>query len=368
MERYEVCLAWEGGVSKLALSTSLILTAEFIRRCWHVVHETYKSCKTNSFNHRTSTNDTSLPRRLQSWVDNTFNSWIDRKFVFIWLVVLAVTIWRYGLPNILPIALPYFLFVCMYVLLHDALMLSPSFIDKELTDGTNHIGPGLAVAWVSFIENVLLDKYQKDADCVKEYKNSQSIGSGQGVSEIYTTGHFITDRPVILFPDLASYIQNYEELLEAKSGKWCSALTTGIVEIDQMQRKKKGERELLFSVPQNMSYSYEVSGTTRYCEFRVIRWQDHRPSPNSPTMKYLRVIDNRPLDSIRKWYHDQKDHGVTIEELKNQCDIFLETLRTKLNEDERLRNKSYILPFSGILSQELIGFEKLVRANEKMPP
>ena len=58
----------------------------------------------------------------------------------------------------------------------------------------------------------------------------------------------------------------------------------------------------------------------------------------------------------------------TMEELKNQCDLFLETLRVKLNEDERLRNKFYILPFSGILSEELIDFEKLVRANEKMPP
>ena len=76
---------------------------------------------------------------------------------------------------------------------------------------------------------------------------------------------------------------------------------------------------------------------------------------------------------MKNWYRDQKDYSdhqkiMTIEEFKNQCDFFLETLRSKLNADERLRNKFYILPFSGILSQELIDFEKLVLANECIPP
>lgn len=362
------------GISNFALCASLILTAEFIRRCWRMAYEKYKTYKTDSLNPLSVNDDTSLPRRLQIAV-NFFNSWIDKKFVFVWLCVLAFTLQICGnhllFSNILPLALPCFLFLCMYVVSHDLLILSPSFIYKELTDGANNIGPGLAVAWVSFIENMLLEEDMKDSEYVKTYKKAQSIGSGQGTSEEYTTGYFITDRPVILFPDMAAYIQDYEELLEGKSWKWCSALTTGIVEIDQMQRRKEGEREMLFSVPQIMSYKFEVSGTTRHGEFRVIRWQDHRPSPNSPTMKYIRVIDNRPLNSMKNWYHDQKDYSdheniMTIAEFKNQCDLFLETLQTKLNKDERLRNKFYILPFSGILSKELIGFEKLVLANEYM--
>ena len=71
---------------------------------------------------------------------------------------------------------------------------------------------------------------------------------------------------------------------------------------------------------------------------------------------------------MRKWYHDQKDHGVTLQELKIQFDLFMETLKKMLNEDERLRNKFYILDFSGPLSEELIDFEMVVRRNEKIPP
>ena len=38
-------------------------------------------------------------------------------------------------------------------------------------------------------------------------------------------------------------------------------LTKGIVEIDKMLRLKKGEREMICTLAQAMSYSYEVSGT-----------------------------------------------------------------------------------------------------------
>ena len=60
-------------------------------------------------------------------------------------------------------------------------------------------------------------------------------------------------------------------------------------------------------------------------------------------------------------------HGVTLDDLRTQCDLFVETLRNKLNEDKNL-TKPYILQFSGLLSQELIDFEIAVRKNERIPP
>ena len=358
-------------VRNVALSASLILTAEFFRRLLQFLKEMYQGFKTNSSNNSSTSNDLTLPKQLELHLKK-ISLWLDSKFVMIWLMALAFTIViekeKPSFAIIVPFILPCVIFISLYIFSHDTLMLSSAFIDNELTDGTNNIGPGLAVAWVSFIENTLLDEDGKDAKGVKEYKERQDIGSSQGVSEEYKTGYFITDRPVILLPDIVSYIQNYEPFLEAESGKWCCMLTKGIVEIDKMLRLRKGEREMICTLAQAMSYSYEVSGTKRSAEFNVVRWKDFRSSPNLPTLKYFRTIDNRPLDSMRKWYHDQKDHGVTLQELKIQFDLFMETLKKMLNEDERLRNKFYILDFSGPLSEELIDFEMVVRRNEKIPP
>lgn len=349
-------------VGSFAMFLSLLLTAEFVRRCLRMIQDVISTYKKGSLS--SVLNGKSFPAKLQIYLEKIITPWFDLKFVCTWLIVLAIAIIKQEKNLSVSVLPPIILFLLTYVLSHDKLILNASFVENELTDGTNHIGPGLAVAWYSFIENALL---KDDSESLTDYKQKQSIGSGRGISEAYPNGYFITDRPVILCPDLMSYIDKYEKPLESESGKWCMALTSGIVKIDQMQRKRNGEREWLFSMAESMYYPYEVSGTTRYCEFRVVRWKDNRPS-NTITNKYFRVIDNRPLDSMRKWYHDQKGHGVSLEELNNQYELFVETLRTMLNSDDRLKDKFYILSFSGILSHELIAFEKQVRNNEKIPP
>ena len=352
-------------VGNLIVFASLILTAEFVRRLGRITSEIICIITNGHFNNSFALNEKSLPAKLQFYYETTITPWFDLRFVGMWIILLTVGLIREENNLSLKIVPPFLFFITAYIVAHDKLMLNASFIDNKLIDGTNHIGPGLAVAWFSFIENALLDKDKKDEESLKAYKEEQSIGSGRGISEAYRNGCFITDRPIILCPDLASYINNYEKYLEAESGKWCLALTNGIVKIDQMQRKRIGERDWLTTVSKNMYYPYEVSGTTRYCEFRVVLWKDARPS-HKIAYKYFRVIDNRPLDSMRKWYHDQKGHGVSLGELKNQYELFVETLRNMLNKDERLRDKFYLLSFSGILSHELIAFEKLVETTEKM--
>ena len=69
---------------------------------------------------------------------------------------------------------------------------------------------------------------------------------------------------------------------------------------------------------------------------------------------------------MRKWYYNQK-HGATLEELREQYELFVETLKAKLCEQECFKDKYYLLKFSGILSDELISFEKHVRRCEKLP-
>ena len=354
-------------IGNLVMCASLLLSSEFLRRCYRMCVELISTFKQGSCENNFALNGKSLPAKLQKYFETLVTPWFDLKFVCLWLAVLAVTLFTQEKYLSITLFLPFLTFVLAYIIVHDKLMLNPSFIDNELTDGTNHIGPGLAVAWFSFIENVILDKNKRDMESLKKYKEEQSIGSGRGISEAYKSGYFITDRPIILCPDLASYIEKYENSLEKESGKWCMALTNGIIKIDQMERKRDGEREWLFSVTKNMSYQYEVSGTTRDCEFQVVRWEDNRLSPGI-TNKYFRVIDNRPLDSMRKWYHDQKDRSVTIEELKNQYELFVETLNTMLNKHKCLKEKFYLLPFSGILSKKLITFEEHIQRCEKMPP
>ena len=357
-------------VGNLAMCASLLLSSEFLRRCYRMCVEMCSTLNLGSGANNFAVRGQSFPSKLQKYFEELVTPWFDLKFVFTWLAVLTATLFTQ--EKYLSVALfpPFLAFVLAYTVIHDRLLLSPSFIEKELTDGTNHIGPGLAVAWFSFIENVLLDVHKKEEQMLKKYKEEQSIGSGRGISEAFKSGYFITDRPIILCPDLASYIERYEKSLEKESGKWCMALTNGIIKIDQMERKKEGEREWLFSVTKNMSYEYEVSGTKRDCEFRVVRWEDNRDNRFSPgiTNKYFRVIDNRPLDSMRKWYHDQKDRGLTIGELKNQYELFVETLNTMLNKQESLKDKFYLLPFSGILSKKLITLEEYIQKCEKMPP
>ena len=343
---------------------ALILSLEFLRRLSHVLYGLYTfTC--NASENYVWLRGRSFPAKLQNYFEAKISPWFDLKFVCLWLVVLTGTLYTKERSTSITIFPSFLVLGCVYIILHDKLILSQSFVDQELTNGTNHIGPGLAVAWFSYIENTLQDKKGLDKKSLQQYKVKQCIGSGLGISEAYKTGYFITDKPIILCPDLPSYIEEYEGYLEHDSGKWCMALTPGIVKIDQMKRKENGERQWLQLMAENMSYKYEVSGDARSCEFCVVRWEDIRSSPH-PRLKYFRVIDNRPLDSMRKWYHNQKPY-VTMEELKNQYELFVETLRTKLSEDENLKDKCYLLPFSGILSKELIPFEEYVRRCEKLP-
>ena len=351
-------------VEIFARCASFLLTAEFFRRCVRMSQEIF-IC--NSYHNNFALNGKSLPAILQTYFEKIITPWFDVKFVCVWLIFLAITLIRQENQFLLTMLPPFILFTSAYIFTHDRLLLNPSFIDNQLTDGTNHIGPGLAIAWFSFLENTLIDKDNKGFEALKQYKKEQSIGSGRAISEAFTNGYFITDRPIILFPDLAAYIEKYEKLLEAESGKWCMTFLNGIVMVDKMQREAKGEREWLNMMAEPVSYKYEVSGTTRDNECRVVRWEDNRPS-NKITNKYFRVLDNRPLDSMRKWYHDQKGQSVTLKELKNQYDLFVKTLTTLLNKDERLKDKFYLLSFSGILSQELIAFENRIRNCEKKPP
>ena len=320
----------------LVMCSALLLTSEFLRRIFRMCIGLMSAFDKRKWDNDTASNQKSLPATIQSYFETLVAPWFDFKFVCLWLTLLAITLLTQEKRLSFALLLPFLTVVLLYIIAHDTLMLNRSFVDNELMDGTNHIGPGLAVAWFSFIENVILDKDEGCAESLKKYKEEQSIGSGLGNSEAYRVGHFITNRPIILCPDLPSYIEKYEKSLEKESGKWCTSFAKGIVKIDQMERKRNGEREWLFSMPQCISWKYEVSGTIRDAELQVVRWEDNRFSPGI-TNKYLCVIDNRPLDSMRKWYHDQKDRGVTLEDLRNQYELFVETLSTLLHKEERLK-------------------------------
>ena len=186
----------------LAVFLSLLLTAEFVRRCVRMIKDLISTYKNGSCIHSSVLNGQSFPAKLQIYLEKIISPWFDLKFVCTWLIVLAFALIKeekYFSVSVLPPIIP---FILTYVLLHDKLILNPSFIENELTDGTNHIGPGLAVAWYSFIENALL---KDDSVSLRDYKQKQSIGSGRGISEAYPNGYFITDRPIILCPDLMSY-------------------------------------------------------------------------------------------------------------------------------------------------------------------
>ena len=66
---------------------------------------------------------------------------------------------------------------------------------------------------------------------------------------------------------------------------------------------------------------------------------------------------------MRMLYHDQS-FFVSPEELKNQYELFVDTLRSLLYKDELLKDKFYLLSFTGILSHELIELEKEIQRNE----
>ena len=356
-----------GTVGTLVFFGCFFLTAELLRRFCYMTKDLLTTYNQLSSENSFRKDGESLPANLQICLERVINPWFDRKFAFIWIVCIVITI-ALVKGSLLHLShkfmLPFIAFQIIYLFSHDKLMLSPSFIENDLTDGTNHIGPGLAVCWFSVIENILLNKDKKLTESMRKYKGEEAIGGGDGVSEEFRNGYFVTDRPLILCPDLASYIQEYEKYLEKESGKWNVALLKGIIKIDQILRNKNGERQWLFAMATNVSYPYEVSGTRRDCELSVFNWKDNR-DPKMPH-KYFSVIDNRPLDSMRKWYHDQKGR-LSINELKVEYELFVETLRNLLNEDIRLKNKYYLLTFSGPLSKELIAFEEKVLDSEKIP-
>ena len=356
-----------GTVGTLVFFGCFFLTAELLRRFCYMTKDLLTTYNQLSSENSFRKDGESLPANLQICLERVVNPWFDRKFAFIWIICIVITI-ALVKGSLLHLShkfmLPFIAFQIIYLFSHDKLMLSPSFIENDLTDGTNHIGPGLAVCWFSVIENILLNKDKKLTESMRKYKGEEAIGGGDGVSEEFRNGYFVTDRPLILCPDLASYIQEYEKYLEKESGKWNVALLKGIIKIDQILRNKNGERQWLFAMPTNVSYPYEVSGTRRDCELSVFNWKDNR-DPKMPH-KYFSVIDNRPLDSMRKWYHDQKGR-LSINELKVEYELFVETLRNLLNEDIRLKNKYYLLTFSGPLSKELIAFEEIVLDSEKIP-
>ena len=356
-----------GTVGTLVFFGCFFLTAELLRRFCYMTKDLLTTYNQLSSENSFRKDGESLPANLQICLERVINPWFDRKFAFIWIVCIVITI-ALVKGSLLHLShkfmLPFIAFQIIYLFSHDKLMLSPSFIENDLTDGTNHIGPGLAVCWFSVIENILLNKDKKLTESMRRYKGEEAIGGGDGVSEEFRNGYFVTDRPLILCPDLASYIQEYEKYLEKESGKWNVALLKGIIKIDQILRNKNGERQWLFAMATNVSYPYEVSGTRRDCELSVFNWKDNR-DPKMPH-KYFSVIDNRPLDSMRKWYHDQKGR-LSINELKVEYELFVETLRNLLSEDIRLKNKYYLLTFSGPLSKELIAFEEIVLDSEKIP-
>ena len=356
-----------GTVGTLVFFGCFFLTAELLRRFCYMTKDLLTTYNQLSSENSFRKDGESLPANLQICLERVVNPWFDRKFAFIWIICIVITI-ALVKGSLLHLShkfmLPFIAFQIIYLFSHDKLMLSPSFIENDLTDGTNHIGPGLAVCWFSVIENILLNKDKKLSESMRKYKGEEAIGGGDGVSEEFRNGYFVTDRPLILCPDLASYTQEYEKYLEKESGKWNVALLKGIIKIDQILRNINGERQWLFAMPTNVSYPYEVSGTRRDCELSVFNWKDNR-DPKMPH-KYFSVIDNRPLDSMRKWYHDQKGR-LSINELKVEYELFVETLRNLLSEDIRLKNKYYLLTFSGPLSKELIAFEEIVLDSEKIP-
>ena len=356
-----------GTVGTLVFFGCFFLTAELLRRFCYMTKDLLTTYNQLSSENSFRKDGESLPANLQICLERVVNPWFDRKFAFIWIICIVITI-ALVKGSLLHLShkfmLPFIAFQIIYLFSHDKLMLSPSFIENDLTDGTNHIGPGLAVCWFSVIENILLNKDKKLTESMRKYKGEEAIGGGDGVSEEFRNGYFVTDRPLILCPDLASYTQEYEKYLEKESGKWNVALLKGIIKIDQILRNQNGERQWLFAMPTNVSYPYEVSGTRRDCELSVFNWKDNR-DPKMPH-KYFAVIDNRPLDSMRKWYHDQKGR-LSINELKVEYELFVETLRNLLSEDIRLKNKYYLLTFSGPLSKELIAFEEIVLDSEKIP-
>ena len=356
-----------GTVGTLVFFGCFFLTAELLRRFCYMTKDLLTTYNQLSSENSFRKDGESLPANLQICLERVVNPWFDRKFAFIWIACIVITIALvkgYLLHLLHKFTLPFIAFQIIYLLTHDKLMLSPLFIENDLIDGTNHIGPGLAVCWFSVIENILLNKDKKLTESMRKYKGEEAIGGGDGVSEEFRNGYFVTDRPLILCPDLASYIQEYEKYLEKESGKWNVALLKGIIKIDQILRNKNGERQWLFAMATNVSYPYEVSGTRRDCELSVFNWKDNR-DPKMPH-KYFSVIDNRPLDSMRKWYHDQKGR-LSVKELKVEYELFVDTLRKMLSEDIRLKNKYYLLTFSGPLSKELIAFEEIVLDSEKIP-
>ena len=356
-----------GIAGNLVFFGCFFLTAELLRRFCYMTKDLLTTYNHLSSENSSRKNGESLPENLQICLERVVNPWFDRKFAFIWIACIVITIALvkgYLLHLLHKFTLTFIAFQIMYLLSHDKLMLSPLFIKNDLIDGTNHIGPGLAVCWFSVIENILLNKDEKLSESMRKYKGEEAIGGGDGVSEEFRNGYFVTDRPLILCPDLASYTQEYEKYLEKESGKWNVALLKGIIKIDQILRNKNGERQWLFAMPTNVSYPYEVSGTRRDCELSVFNWKDNR-DPKMPH-KYFSVIDNRPLDSMRKWFHDQKGR-LSVKELKVEYELFVETLRNMLSEDIRLKNKYYLLVFSGPLSKELIAFEEKVLDSERIP-
>jgi len=183
---------------------------------------------------------------------------------------------------------------------------------KTLRRSKYHVGPGLAVSYYRFLENIIKGKKgtPKYTQMLRNYKLQETIPN--------QPRDRVLDKVIILFPESDEEKGSVQDLLEKEKGQ-------------------NSDHRLLL---EKISYEYEVSGKKRKSEMYVVKVCDADKDSNV----YVVIVENQPLNTL---YNMVSDHAIrfTKHQFRIQFKIYMDKLRELLDSDKQCRGKYEIFHY-----------------------